>query len=120
MVNKRDFAVFGVHIAAEHLDLYQVNERLNVKFKPSCYFNLERCKAVYLPDEKSIIFNEDWLKEADPWDVLKCGFKHVYLVHQTFDDAQNHGVKHKWSDEIIQAAKQYSEKMIELFSEVEM
>lgn len=116
MVDKRDFAVFSVYIAAEHLDLYQVNERLNVKFKPSCYFNSVRCKALYLPDEKSIVFNEDWLIGADPLDVLKCGFKNMYLAHRSL----NVETKHKLSEDIIQAAKQYSEKMSELFSEVDV
>lgn len=116
MVDKRDYAVFGVHIAAEHLDLYQVNERLDVKFKPSCYFNSDRCKAVYHSDEKSIVFNEDWLIGADPLDVLKCGFKNVYLAHQSL----NVETKYMWSEEIIQDAKQYSEKMIELFSEIDI
>ena len=120
MVDKRDVAVFGVYIAAEHLELYSKNERLNVKFKPSCYFSSERCEAVYRSEEKSIVFNEEWLIKADPMDVLKCGFKNVYLVHRSLEDVLDSEDKYKSSDEIIQAAKQYSEKMIELFSEVDV
>ena len=116
MVDKRDVAVFGVYIAAEHLDLYQGNERLSVKFKPSCYFNSERCEAVYHPDEKSIVFNGDWLIGANPLEVLKCGFKNVYLAHRSLNDE----TKYIWNEDIIQAAKHYSEKMIELFSEVDV
>ena len=120
MVDKRDVTVFGVYIAAEHLELYSKNERLSVKFKPSCYFSSERCRAVYRCDEKSIVFNEEWLIKADSLDVLKCGFEYVYLIHSGLENELNSEDKYKSSDEIIQAAKHYSEKMIELFSEVDV
>lgn len=74
MISKTDLnahlAEFGVQYATENLRM----EKVNVGFRDLSYFKKIEHLAEYVPMINCIIFNLDWLENADPEDILKVSF----------------------------------------------
>lgn len=73
----KSIAKQAVEYASSILELSDIE----VHFKPQDFFPNKDVNAMFIPNGYYIVFNEDWLKNANELEVMKCGFhetRHAY------------------------------------------
>lgn len=140
-LDKRDLITFGIRIASRHLNMDRDYVRLEAVFASKDMFESNTSHVKYCVVKGWLLFNQDWVEESDALDVLKYSF---YVVHVIFCrdrekskdsyEAVNRHIDALLSkepiylgfndlglenDNVIRMSKDYSERMIQLFSEEE-
>ncbi len=77
ILDKKALAVSIVEYASKLLKL----SNLDVRFEPGFKFPNKHISAVFLPEFFAVVFNEDWIKEAMPEDIILTALheaRHAY------------------------------------------
>ena len=142
MIVKFDLVIFGVRMASKHLNMDRDYARLEVAFASKELFESSSYHVKYCVVMRKLLFNKDWVEETPALDVLKYSFYVMHIIYsrdmkqnsdfyETFRrtittwlsedpvyfDLKDLGLE---NDNVIREAKQYSERMIELFSVYEI
>ena len=138
MIDKFDLVVFGVRFVSKHLNMDRDYTRLEVAFASKEMFESSSYHVKYCVVMRKLLFNKDWVEETPALDVLKYSFHIVHIIfcwdlkkstdfsetvsrHMTsllsedpvYFDLKDLGLE---NDNVIRDAREFSEKMIELFS----
>lgn len=103
--DKHDLVFFGVRMASEHINAGRSYEKLEVRFIGE---ELHKQPSFVNEDVNTLVFDEHWLEVTSELDVLRWCF------HMTFVAYQTEGYKCR----LQVHAKQYSENMLQFFSDV--
>jgi len=142
VVDKRDLISFGIRMASKHLNMGKDYMLLEAMYASSDMFESNTSYVKFCVVKGWLLFNQDWVDESDALDVLKYSF---YVVHVIFcqdwqknrdffaavdihyDDLMskepNYLGLRDWGMEnvnVIRMSKEYSERMIQLFSDEEL
>ena len=142
MIDKFDLVVFGVRFASKHLNMDSDYTRLDIAFASKEMFESSSYHVKYCVVMRKLLFNKDWVEETTALDVLKYSFHIVHIIfcwdlkkstdfsetvsrHMTsllsedpvYFDLKDLGLE---NDNVIRQAREFSEKMIELFSDDEI
>lgn len=141
-INRHDLAYFGVRIASEHLNARKEFKALKAVFESKHFFESSPYPVKFSLKNNTIIFNKDWLNEADAFQILKYSFFIVFIYFRWDSTEPLFNIGEMSKDELpmlsegeaslntnpdmsrssglFQSAIDYSEKMIELFSDEEL
>ena len=142
MIDKFDLVIFGVRFASKHLNMDRDYTRFEVVFASKEMFESSSYHMKYCVVMRKLLFNKDWVEETTALYVLKYSF---YVMHIIFNrdmkqssdfyeafgrnitswlsedpvyfDLKDLGLE---NDNVIREAREYSERMFELFSEDEV
>ena len=138
MIDKFDLVVFGVRFAFKHLNMDSDYTRLDIAFASKEMFESSSYHVKYSVMMWSLLFNKDWVEETSALDVLKYSFYVMHIIYSrdlkqsynfyevfgrnitswlsedpVYFDLKDLGLE---NDKVIREAREYSEKMFELFS----
>ena len=138
MIDKFDLVIFGVRFASKHLHKRSDYMRYGVEFASKEMLESSTSHVKYCVVMRKLLFNKDWVEETPALDVLKYSFHIVHIIfcwdlkkstdfsetvsrHMTsllsedpvYFDLKDLGLE---NDNVIRDAREFSEKMIELFS----
>lgn len=142
MIDKFDLVVFGVRFASKHLNMDSDYTRLDIAFASKEMFESSSYHVKYCVVMRMLLFNKDWVEETTALDVLKYSFYVMHIIYSrnlrqnsdfyeafrrnitswlsedpVYFDLKDLGLE---NDNVIREAREFSEKMIELFSEDEI
>ena len=142
MIVKFDLVIFGVRMASKHLNMDRDYARLEVAFASKEMFESSSYHVKYCVVMRKLLFNKDWVEETSALDVLKYSFYVMHIIYSrdlkqsynfyevfgrnitswlsedpVYFDLKDMGLE---NDIVIREAKEYSEKMFELFSDEEI
>ena len=142
MIDKFDLVVFGVCFASKHLNMDSDYTRLDIAFASKEMFESSSYHVKYCVVMRKLLFNKDWVEETTALDVLKYSFYVMHIIYSrnlrqnsdfyeafrrnitswlsedpVYFDLKDLGLE---NDNVIREAREYSEKMIELFSDDEI
>ena len=138
MIVKFDLVIFGVRMASKHLNMDRDYARLEVAFASKEMFESSSYHVKYCVVMRKLLFNKDWVEETSALDVLKYSFYVMHIIYSRdlkqssdFYEAFGRNIT-SWlsedpvyfylkdlgleNDNVIREAREFSEKMIELFS----
>ncbi len=101
--DKHDLVFFGVRMASEHINAGRSYKKLEVRFIGE---GLYKQPSFVNEDVNTLVFDEHWLEVTSELDVLSVCFQMVYVVYQA----------ERVEASVKEAAKQYSETMLQFFS----
>ena len=138
MIDKFDLVIFGVRMASKHLNMDRDYARLEVAFASKEMFESISYHVKYCVVMRKLLFNKDWVEETTALDVLKYSFYVMHIIYSrdlkqnsdfykafgrnitswlsedpVYFDLKDLGLE---NDNVIREAREYSERMIELFS----
>ena len=138
MIDKFDLVIFGVRMASKHLNMNRDYARLEVTFASKEMFESSSYHVKYCVVMRMLLFNKDWVEETTALDVLKYSFYVMHIIYSrnlrqnsdfyeafrrnitswlsedpVYFDLKDLGLE---NDNVIRKAREYSERMIELFS----
>ena len=138
MIDKFDLVVFGVRFASKHLNMDSDYTRLDIAFASKEMFESSSYHVKYSVMMWSLLFNKDWVEETSALDVLKYSFYVMHIIYSrdlkqsynfyevfgrnitswlsedpVYFDLKDLGLE---NDKVIREAREYCEKMFELFS----
>lgn len=138
MIDKFDLVIFGVRMASKHLNMNRDYARLEVTFASKEMFESSSYHVKYCVVMMKLLFNKDWVEETIALDVLKYSFYVMHIIYSrdmkqnsdfyeafgrnitswlsedpVYFDLKDLGLE---NDNVIREAKEYSERMIELFN----
>ena len=138
MIDKFDLVIFGVRMASKHLNMNRDYARLEVTFASKEMFESSSYHVKYCVVMRMLLFNKDWVEETPALDVLKYSFYVMHIIYSrnlrqnsdfyeafrrnitswlsedpVYFDLKDLGLE---NDNVIRKAREYSERMIELFS----
>lgn len=138
MIDKFDFVVFGVRFASKHLNMDSDYTRLDIAFASKEMFESSSYHVKYCVVMRKLLFNKDWVEETTALDVLKYSFYVMHIIYSRnlrqnsdfydfvcsnatsllHEEPEYYEFKHIGfeNDDVIREAREYSERMIELFS----
>lgn len=142
MIDKFDLVIFGVRFASKHLHKRSDYMRYGVEFASKEMFESSTSHVKYGLMMGKLLFNKDWLKKTAALDVLKYIFYVMHIIYSrdlkqsyNFYEAFGRNIT-SWlsedpvyfdlsdlgleNDNVIREAREYSEKMFELFSDDEI
>ena len=142
MIDKFDLVIFGVRFASKHLNMDRDYTRFEVVFASKEMFESSSYHMKYCVVMRKLLFNKDWVEETTALDVLKYSFYVMHIIYSrnlrqnsdfyeafrrnitswlsedpVYFDLKDLGLE---NDNVIREAREYSEKMIELFSDDEI
>ena len=142
MIDKFDLVIFGVRMASKHLNMDRDYARLEVAFASKEMFESSSYHVKYCVVMRKLLFNKDWVEKTTALDVLKYSFYVMHIIYSrdlkqsynfyevfgrnitswlsedpVYFDLKDMGLE---NDIVIREAKEYSEKMFELFSDEEI
>ena len=142
MIDKFDLVVFGVRFASKHLNMDSDYTRLDIAFASKEMFESSSYHVKYCVVMRKLLFNKDWVEETPALDVLKYSFYVMHIIYSrnlrqnsdfyeafrrnitswlsedpVYFDLKDLGLE---NDNVIRQAREFSEKMIELFSDDEI
>ena len=142
MIDKFDLVVFGVRFASKHLNMDSDYTRLDIAFASKEMFESSSYHVKYCAMMRKLLFNKDWVEETTALDVLKYSFYVMHIIYSrdlkqnsdfyeafrrnitswlsedpVYFDLKDLGLE---NDNVIRQAREFSEKMIELFSDDEI
>ena len=138
MIDKFDLVIFGVCMASKHLNMDSDYTRLDIAFASKEMFESSSYHVKYCVVMRKLLFNKDWVEETTALDVLKYSFYVMHIIYSrnlrqnsdfyeafrrnitswlsedpVYFDLKDLGLE---NDNVIREAREYSERMIELFS----
>ena len=141
-IDKFDLVIFGVRMASKHLHKRSEYMRCDVDFASKEMFESSTNPVKYCVVMRKLLFNKDWVEETTALDVLKYSFYVMHIIYSrnlrqnsdfyeafrrnitswlsedpVYFDLKDLGLE---NDNVIREAREYSEKMIELFSDDEI
>lgn len=106
VLDKHDLVFFGVRMASEHINAGRSFQRLEVRFSDE---GCHRQPSFMDEDIHTLLFDEHWLEVTSELDVLSVSFHMVYVAYHQAEGSE---------DRVEEAAKQYSETMLQFFNDV--
>ena len=138
MIDKFDLVIFGVRMASKHLHKRNDYMRYGVDFASKEMFESSTNHVKYGLMMGKLLFNKDWVEETAALDVLKYSFYVMHIIYSLdrtkssdfydfvccnatsllHEEPEYYEFKHIGfeNDDVIREAREYSERMIELFS----
>ena len=138
MIDKFDLVIFGVRMASKHLNMDRDYTRFEVVFASKEMFESSSYHVKYCAMMRKLLFNKDWVEETTALDVLKYSFYVMHIIYSRnlrqnsdfydfvcsnatsllHEEPEYYEFKHIGfeNDDFIREAREYSERMIELFS----
>ena len=138
MIDKFDLVIFGVRMASKHLHKRSEYMRCDVDFASKEMFESSSYHVKYCAMMRKLLFNKDWVEETTALDVLKYSFYVMHIIYSrnlrqnsdfyeafrrnitswlsedpVYFDLKDLGLE---NDNVIRDAREFSEKIIELFS----
>ena len=138
MIDKFDLVIFGVRFASKHLHKRSDYMRYGVEFASKEMLESSTSHVKYCVVMRKLLFNKDWVEETTALDVLKYIFYVMHIIYSqdmkqnsdfyeafgrniaswlsedpVYFDLKDLGLE---NDNVIRDAREFSEKMIELFS----
>ena len=142
MIDKFDLVVFGVRFASKHLNMDSDYTRLDIAFASKEMFESSTNPVKYCVVLRKLLFNKNWIEETTALDVLKYSLYVMHIIYSrdlklssdfyeafgrnitswlsedpVYFDLKDLGLE---NDNVIREAREYSEKMFELFSDDEI
>ena len=138
MIDKFDLVIFGVRMASKHLNMNRDYARLEVTFASKEMFESSLYHVKYCVVMMKLLFNKDWVEKTTALDVLKYSLYVMHIIYSRdmkqssdfydfvcsnatsllHEEPEYYEFKHIGceNDVVIREAREYSERMIELFS----
>ena len=138
MIDKFDLVVFGVRFASKHLNMDSDYTRLDIAFASKEMFESSSYHVKYCVVMRKLLFNKNWIEETTALDVLKYSLYVMHIIYSrdlkqsynfyevfgrnitswlsedpVYFDLKDLGLE---NDKVIREAREYCEKMFELFS----
>lgn len=137
MIDKFDLVIFGVRMASKHLHKRSEYLRCDVDFASKEMFESSSNHVKYCVVMRKLIFNKNWIEETTALDVLKYSLYVMHIIYNweirqssdfyNFVCSNATSLLHEESefyefkylgfenDDVIQEAREYSDRVIELF-----
>lgn len=105
-------AIAGVKIASKVLKI----EDINVEFLEKSYFPNPEINAVFLKENLTIVFNEDWIINTSFLEIMVAAFHEARHVYQYMQIAKPRIMKNKENAEVIKQWTVDFEKYVKPYS----
>ena len=138
MIDKFDLVIFGVRMASKHLHKRSEYMRCDVDFASKEMFESSTNTVKYCVVMRKLLFNKNWIEETTALDVLKYSLYVMHIIYSRdmrqssdfydfvcsnatsllHEEPEYYEFKHIGfeNDYAIREAREYSERMIGLFS----